>query len=209
MIAQVRGRVAAVGPHDAVVDVGGRSGGLGFSVQCAPATLAGLRVGTEAVLHTSLVVREDSLTLYGFADAAERALFELLQTASGVGPRLAQAILAVLDPTTVRRALSTADVATLVRVPGVGKKSAERMILELRERVGPAPGAPDGAEQPPTPGRPAWREQVSQGLVSLGWSTKDADSAVAAVSDSLADGEPPPAVPVLLKRAIRQLGRVR
>ena len=202
MIASVRGQVTAVGPNDAVVEVGG----VGFSVQCAPNTLAALHVGAEATLHTSLVVREDSLTLYGFADATERGLFELLQTASGVGPRLAQAILAVLDPTSVRRALATGDVTTLVRVPGVGKKSAERLILELRERIGPAPAERPTAV-PVAP--PAWQDQVSAGLVSLGWSARDASGAVATVAESLAPGEPVPAIPDLLKQAIRVLGRAR
>ncbi|MGA8115841.1 MAG: Holliday junction branch migration protein RuvA [Actinocatenispora sp.] len=208
MIASVRGQVTAIGPNEAVVDVGGRSGGLGFSVLCAPGTLAGLQVGAEALLHTSLIVREDSLTLYGFADVEERGLFELLQTASGVGPRLAQAILAVLDPLTVRRALSTGDVPTLVRVPGVGKKSAERLILELRERIGPVPSAkPTGAAPVVRP--MAWQEQVEQGLVGLGWSPRDATAAVAVVADGLVDGEPTPPVPTLLKQAIRHLGRAR
>jgi Holliday junction DNA helicase RuvA len=210
MISSVRGQVTALGPNEAVVDIGGRSGGLGFAVQCAPGTLAKLRVGAEATLHTSLVVREDSLTLYGFADADERGLFELLQTASGVGPKLAQAIIGVLDPTTVRRALATKDIPTLTRVPGVGKKVAERMVLELKERIGPVPVA-DAAEPAADPRATsaAWQEQVAQGLVGLGWSAKDATAAVSAVAGALPDGEPAPAVPVLLKQAIRHLGRAR
>ncbi|HEY3507293.1 MAG TPA: Holliday junction branch migration protein RuvA [Actinocatenispora sp.] len=210
MISSVRGRVTALGPNEAVVDIGGGAGGLGFAVQCAPGTLAKLRVGVDATLHTSLVVREDSLTLYGFADSDERGLFELLQTASGVGPKLAQAIIGVLDPTTVRRALATKDIPTLVRVPGVGKKVAERMVLELRERIGPIPVADGaGAAADPTAGSAAWQEQVAQGLVGLGWSTKDATAAVSAVAGALPDDEPTPAVPVLLKQAIRHLGRAR
>ncbi|GAA4214588.1 Holliday junction branch migration protein RuvA [Actinocatenispora rupis] len=209
MISTVRGQVTALGPNQAIVDIGGGSGGLGFAVQCAPGTLAKLRVGTDATLHTSLVVREDSLTLYGFSDAEERGLFELLQTASGVGPKLAQAIIGVLDPTTVRRALATKDIPTLTRVPGVGKKVAERMVLELKERIGPVPVA-DRADEPAA-GAPAaaWQEQVAQGLVGLGWSAKDASTAVSAVAGTLPDGEPTPAVPVLLKQAIRHLGRPR
>lgn len=206
MIAVVRGTVVALGPTDVVVDVGGGTAGLGFSVQCAPGTLARLRVGTPATLHTSLVVREDSLTLYGFADEAERALFELLQTASGVGPRLAQAVLAVLDPPTARRALASGDVPTLVRVPGVGKKVAERLILELKERVGPVPVAPSA---PAAESATGWQDQVGAGLASLGWSARDAAAAVATVAASLPDDEPAPPVPVLLKQAIRELGRSR
>lgn len=211
MIASVRGRVTAVGPNEAVVDIGGASGGLGFAVQCSPGTLAGLRVGAEATLHTSLIVREDSLTLYGFGDTEERSLFELLQTASGVGPRLAQAVLAVLDPVSVRRALASGDTAALTRVPGIGKKSAERLVLELKDRIGPLPTAGDdggGAPAVPVPAG-GWRDQVAQGLVGLGWSAKDAGAAVAAVAGGLGPDDPVPPVPVLLRQAIQQLGRGR
>src|SRR5882724_9508710 len=143
MIASVRGQVAALGPDGAVVEVGG----VGLSVSCSPGTLARLRVGEEARLATSMVVREDSLTLYGFADDDERSLFELLQTASGVGPRLAQAILAVLPPAQARLAIAGSDVKTLTRVPGIGRKGAERLVVELRDRIGPVGDSPvPGAE---------------------------------------------------------------
>lgn len=200
MIASVRGRVAALAPDGAVVEVGG----VGLAVQCTPGTLAGLRIGAEARLATSLVVREDSLTLYGFADDDEKQLFELLQTASGVGPRLAQAVLAVLPPDAVRKALSGADIATLTRVPGIGKKGAERLILELRDRIGPVPVTAAGSAEPAVGN---WTEQVRQALVGLGWTASQADQAVAAVAESLPDPVPP--VPVLLKQAIRLLGRAR
>jgi Holliday junction DNA helicase RuvA len=202
MIASVRGRVASVAPDGAVIEVGG----VGLSVSCTPGTLAGLRLGTEARLATSLIVREDSLTLYGFADDDARGLFELLQTASGVGPRLAQAILAVHSPDAVRRAVASGDTATLTRVPGIGRKGAERLILELRDRIGPIG---EDAELP-SAGRPsgAWQEQVRQALVGLGWTSAQADQAVADVAESL-NGQPVPAVPVLLKQAIRTLGRTR
>jgi Holliday junction DNA helicase RuvA len=197
MIASVRGMVAALAPEGAVVEVGG----VGLAVQCTPGTLAGLRIGAEARLATSLVVREDSLTLYGFADDDEKHLFELLQTASGVGPRLAQAVLAVLTPDAVRKALANADIVTLTRVPGIGKKGAERLILELRDRIGPVPVS---VAAPPGTG---WTEQVRQALVGLGWTASQADQAVAAVAESAEDPLPP--VPVLLKQAIRLLGRSR
>jgi Holliday junction DNA helicase RuvA len=199
MIASVRGRVTAVSPDGAVIEVGG----VGLAVSCAPNTLAALRVGAEARLATSLVVREDSLTLYGFADDDARQLFELLQTASGVGPRLAQAVLAVHPPETVRRAIAGGDTATLTRVPGIGKKGAERLVLELRDRIGAAAG--DGGL--PVAGV-AWADQVRQALVGLGWTAGQADQAVAAVAESL-DGQPAPPVPELLKQAIRVLGRTR
>jgi Holliday junction DNA helicase RuvA len=199
VIASVHGRVAALGPDGVVVEVGG----VGLAVSCAPGTLARLRVGEPARLATSLVVREDSLTLYGFSDDDERSLFELLQTASGVGPRLAQAVLAVLPPTEVRRAVATADVPALTRVPGIGKKGAERLVLELRDRVGsveqpPASGA--GVLTPVAPGR----DQVRQALVGLGWTAREAEEAVAAVAP-----EPPAEptdVPTLLRAALRVLG---
>jgi holliday junction DNA helicase RuvA len=149
MIAHVAGRVASLAPDGAVVEVGG----VGLTVQCTPSTLAALRVGEPALLPTSLVVREDSLTLYGFADEDERAVFELLQTASGVGPRLAQAMLAVHGPDELRRAVATEDLATLTQVPGIGRKGAQRIVLELKDRLGaarPDPGAPRCP--PPRPG---------------------------------------------------------
>jgi Holliday junction DNA helicase RuvA len=200
MIASVRGRVAAVSPDGAVIEVGG----VGLAVQCAPGTLAGLRTGAEARLATSLVVREDSLTLYGFADDEEKHLFELLQTASGVGPRLAQAVLAVHSPEAVRRAIATGDTATLTRVPGIGKKGAERLVLELRDRIGPVFVGTDESAGVLVG---AWQEQVRQGLVGLGWTASQADQAVAAVAETV-DGTTPP-VPVLLKHAIRLLGKTR
>jgi Holliday junction DNA helicase RuvA len=202
MIASVRGRVAAVTPDGAVIEVGG----VGLAVSCTPHTLATLRVGAEARLATSLVVREDSLTLYGFGDDGARQLFELLQTASGVGPRLAQSVLAVHAPETVRRAIATGDTATLTRVPGIGKKGAERLVLELRDRVGAA-GGDDGYAPGVVPGT-TWGDQVRQALTGLGWTAAQADQAVANVADSL-DGQPAPAVAVLLKQAIQALGRSR
>lgn len=199
MIASLRGRVLVVAADSAVVEVAG----VGFAVSCAPATLAALRVGAETTLATSLVVREDSLTLYGFADVEARTVFELLQTASGVGPRLAQAALAVHAPEQLRRAIASGDIAALTRVPGIGRKGAERLVLELRDRVGVVAG--DGGTAVPSG---AWGEQVRQALVGLGWSAAQADQAVAEVAQQL-DGEPLPAVSVLLKRAIRLLGRTR
>jgi Holliday junction DNA helicase RuvA len=200
MIASLRGVVAGLGPDRAVIEVGG----VGLAVYCAPGTLAGLRVGSPARLATTLVVREDSLTLYGFADDDEKHLFELLQTASGVGPRLAQAVLAVHTPDVVRKAIANADIATLIRVPGIGKKGAERLVLELRDRIGPVAVGADGVAG--VIGG-AWPDQIRQALVGLGWSIAQADQAVATVAETI-DGPTPP-VPVLLKQAIRLLGKTR
>jgi holliday junction DNA helicase RuvA len=201
MIASVRGVVASIAMDSAVLEVGG----IGLQLQCAPGTLAGLKPGQEARLAASLVVREDSLTLYGFADDDEKQLFELLQTASGVGPRLAQAVLAVHHPDAVRRAISGGDLVALTKVPGIGKKGAERMVLELRDKIGPVGVLGAAATGTPRPGD--WQEQVRQGVLALGWSATQADQAVAAVAETI-DGEVPP-VPQLLRQAIRLLGRTR
>jgi Holliday junction DNA helicase RuvA len=200
MIASVRGRVSEVAGDGAVIEVGG----VGLWLHCTPATLAELRVGQEARLATSLVVREESLTLYGFADEDARELFVLLQTASGVGPRLAQAVLAVHSPDLVRKAIANGEVAVLTQVPGIGRKGAERIVLELRDKVGPATGVPGAVT---TGSGEAWRDQVRTGLVGLGWSSGQADQAVAAVADGLAGDVPP--VPELLRQAIRLLGKAR
>lgn len=198
MIAFVRGQVAALTLSSAVLDVGG----VGLEVMCTPGTLATLRAGQQATLPTSMVVREDSLTVFGFLDEDEKSVFELVQTASGVGPKLAQAMLAVLAPDDLRRAVAAEDVKTLTRVPGIGQKGAQRIILELRDRIGPPAGAaPAGAGAPV--GAP-WRDQVHQGLVGLGWSAKEAERAVEAVAP---DAGASPDVGALLRAALRTLSR--
>ena len=198
MIAFVRGEVASVGLTSAVVDVGG----VGLEVNCTPATLATLRRGTEALLPTTMVVREGSLTVFGFLDEDEKAVFELVQTSSGIGPKLAQAVLAVLSPDDLRRAIGQEDVATLTRVPGIGQKGGQRMILELKDRIGPPVGTTSVA---PLPGaEPAWRAQVRDGLVGLGWSVKEADKAVTAVAP---DAGTSPDVGALLRAALQVLSR--
>ncbi|WP_448639912.1 Holliday junction branch migration protein RuvA [Geodermatophilus sp. URMC 63] len=213
MIASVSGRVAAVSPDGAVVEVGG----IGLSVQCTPGTIARLTVGQDARLATSLVVREDSLTLYGFADDDERQLFELLQTANGVGPRLAQAVLAIHPPREVRRAVSMADVKALMQVPGIGKKGAERLILELRDRLGTTttdtqldgPAALPAGAGPLTAVAP-WRDQLASALVGLGWSSREADTAITAltpVADEQLTATGRVDVALLLRQALQLLGR--
>ena len=214
MIASVSGRVAAVSPDGAVVEVGG----VGLSVQCTPGTIARLQVGETARLSTSLVVREDSLTLYGFADDDERSLFELLQTANGVGPRLAQAVLAIHPPREVRRAVSMGDLKALMQVPGIGRKGAERLVLELRDRLGAPTGdtsldggavAPVAGGAPITPVAP-WRDQLTAALVGLGWSAREADTALTAlapVADEQLAATGRVDVAVLLRQALQLLGR--
>ncbi len=196
MIASVRGRVLAVRLDSAVVEVGG----VGMFVLAAPATLAGLRVGEEALLHTTLVVREDSLTLFGFADADEKEVFEIVQTASGVGPKMALAMLAVHRPDGIRAAVAADDHAALVRVPGIGKKTAQRICLELGDRLGPPAGAP--APAPVTDGGDPRKDQVVEALVGLGYPLKQAGDAVDVV---LADGAAESDVPGALRAALRHL----
>jgi holliday junction DNA helicase RuvA len=208
VIAQLRGTVAGLAPDGAVIEVGG----IGLRVQCTPGTLATLRAGEQAQVATSLVVREDSLTLYGFASEDERNVFELLQTASGVGPRLALAMLAVHAPDALRRAVSAEDLGALTMVPGIGKKGAERIVLELRDRLGPPGDA--GADGLPARGpsrrAPSWRDQVQSGLVNLGWSARDAELAIAALEEEgVVDGSDGATVEVsaVLRAALRKLSK--
>ncbi|MFF4659894.1 Holliday junction branch migration protein RuvA [Streptomyces sp. NPDC001381] len=201
MIAFVSGPVAALAPDSAVVEVGG----IGIAVQCTPDTLSGLRMGQQTKLATSLVVREDSLTLYGFADDDERQVFELLQTASGVGPRLAQAMLAVHRPDALRRAVSTGDEKALIAVPGIGRKGAQKLLLELKDRLGEPLGAP-AVGAPVTQG---WRDQLHAALIGLGYATREADEAVAAVTPQAEAAEGTPQVGQLLKAALQTLNRAR
>ena len=205
MIASVRGTVAALAPDGAVVEVGG----VGLAVSCSPGTLARLRLGEQARLATSLVVREDSLTLYGFGDDDERALFELLQTANGVGPKLAQTMLAVHPPRELRRAIATSDFGTLTAVPGIGRKGAERIALELRDRIGSIDGSDTGLQTGGGVTAVApWRDQLAHALAGLGFSGKEAVEAVEVVAADVPDGEAAD-VPALLRRSIQLLGRTR
>lgn len=203
MIAHLDGTVAGISPDGAVIDVGG----VGMRVLCTPDTLASLRPGEHARVATSLVVREDSLTLFGFGSEDERNVFELLQTASGVGPRLALAMLAVHSPDALRRAVSAEDLNALTMVPGIGKKGAQRIVLELAGRLG-APGdvVGNGAGPVRAGAAPGWRDQVQSGLMNLGWPARDAEAAIAAV-ESEADGDQPPDVATALRAALRKLSK--
>jgi Holliday junction DNA helicase RuvA len=217
MISHLDGMVSAIAPEGAVIEVGG----VGLLVQCTPGTLATLRPGERARVATSLVVREDALTLFGFAADDERDVFELLQTASGVGPRLALAMLAVFTPDALRRAVAAEDITALTRVPGIGRKGAQRIILELAGRLGSpgmtsAPGQP-AVGGPGLPGATSWRDQVRAGLLNLGWQAREADQAIAAVeADTLAANGAGGAgsgataevdVAVMLRAALRKLSR--
>jgi Holliday junction DNA helicase RuvA len=204
MIASVAGTVTTTGWDSAVVEVGG----VGLLVHCTPTTLARLRPGESARLSTSLVVREDALTLYGFADDDEKACFELLQSATGVGPKLALAAVAVLRPEVLKQAIAYEDVDALVRVPGIGRKGAARIVLELKEKVqalGVLPPTVTPADDTPR-AEPAWQPQVRAALVGLGYSGKEAEQAVASVADEVG-GATTAEVPALLRAALRTLSR--
>lgn len=203
MIASLRGTVLALKLDTAVVDVNG----VGMAVSATPNTLARLQIGSEVTIATHLVVREDSLTLFGFASEDERDTFIILQTVSGVGPRLALAMLAVHNPDTLRRAVAQEDITTLTKVPGIGKKSAQRIVLELGEKLGPPEASTnieDGAAHLSAQKPPA---EVVDALVGLGWNAKAAQKAV---GDVLATAEFAEAdaldVGAVLRAALQELG---
>ena len=201
MIASVRGEVTHVGLDHVVVEVGG----VGMFVHATPATASGCRRGTEVSLATSLVVREDSLTLFGFASPAERDMFVTVQTVSGVGPRLALAMLSVMGPSELAVALASGDSKALTSIPGIGVKSAQRLVLELRDKVGAIPGAASAAGPGAAVARPGdepWRTQVAEALVGLGWSAKQSSDAVERVAASApADAD----IAAYLRLALREL----
>jgi holliday junction DNA helicase RuvA len=197
VIASVRGTVLRAGLDSVVVEVGG----VGMLVHTTPRTAAGMRNGQTASLATSLVVREESLTLYGFADEEERQVFETVQTVSGFGPRLALAMLAVHSPDAVRGAITTGDLVALTKVPGIGRKGAERIVLELRDRIGVPSASVSVGDRPASA---AWQGQVREALVGLGWTSRQADDAVEAVTPMATNGA---TVSALLKAALQELGR--
>jgi Holliday junction DNA helicase RuvA len=197
MIASVRGTVLRTGLDSVVIEVGG----VGLLVHTTPLTAAGMRTGQAATLSTTLVVREESLTLFGFADEDERTVFETVQTVTGFGPRLALAMLAVHRPDAVRAAVTGGDLVALTKVPGIGRKGAERIVLELRDKIGLPSGPTTSADRPATA---AWQGQVRDALVGLGWSARQADDAVESVAPLAAEGA---TVSALLKAALQELGR--
>ena len=199
MIASVRGEAVEVGADHVVVECAG----LGYHVMVLPSTAVAAVKGEQLRLVTSFIVREDAQTLYGFPDRETRDLFDVLRTVSGVGPKLAMAVLSVLEPAQLRRAIGEGDLAVLTKVPGVGKRVAERLALELKEKVG-APGGAAG-----TPGAPQGsalvRQQVVDGLVGLGFTLKPAESA----ADSVLAEEPEASAAVALRGALAILGKNR
>jgi holliday junction DNA helicase RuvA len=170
MIASVRGEVLEVALDHVVIE----AAGIGYRVNATPSTLATLHRGSETRLVTAMIVREDSQTLYGFVDGDARDLFMTLLSVSGVGPRLAMATLAVYDSSALRQVLAESDVTALTRVPGIGKRGAERMVLELHDKVGPV-GAPGGAPAVNGLNGHAVRSPVVEALVGLGFAAKQAE----------------------------------
>ncbi|HHU39218.1 MAG TPA: Holliday junction branch migration protein RuvA [Propionibacterium sp.] len=204
MIARLTGTVTAVGGTWVLLDLSG----FGVRALCTPGTVATVRVGETATLHTSLVVREDSLTLYGFTEADERDAFELVQTASGIGPKIAQATVSVLPPDELRAAISQGDIAALTQVPGIGPKGAQKMVIELKDKVNalgatPTLSAGGGAVRLPGDG---WAEQVASGLESLGWSAKEAAKAAEGVAP-LREEDPAIGIGELMRAALKSLAR--
>lgn len=201
MIASVRGAVRHVGLDHVVVEVGG----VGLLLHTTPSTASECRTGAEVTLETTLVVREESLTLYGFLGTDAKALFEKVQTVSGVGPRLALAMLSVHSPDAVRAAIAQGDLVALTKVPGIGRKSAERLVLELKDKILAVGSSAGGsvAAAPSVPGD-AVTGQVRSALEGLGWSARQAADAVEKVS---AGADAPTEVAAVLRAALRELGR--
>lgn len=201
MIAFVRGTVVSVGSDSLVVDVGP----IGMTVTVTPATALSVRIGEHVQLITSMVIREDSWTVYGFLDPDEKVVFELVQTVNGIGPRIALAVLAAMSPDGLRRAIATEDSKALTQVSGLGSKGAQRVILELRDRIG-APASGSSSVITPASG---WQSSVHAGLTSLGWSGREADTAITAITpiadEQLVSGVAD--IPLLLKAALRSLDR--
>ncbi|MET8653961.1 Holliday junction branch migration protein RuvA [Nocardia aurea] len=200
MIASVRGEVLEVALDHVVIE----AAGVGYRLNATPATLATLTRGEDTRLYTSMIVREDSMTLFGFADTEARDLFGLLQTVSGVGPRLAMAVLAVLEPEALRKALAESNVGALTRVPGIGKRGAERMVVELRDKVNlvPVQAGPPGSVPPAI--APV-RDQVIEALTGLSFPLKQAEQAV----DTVLAEQPAAGTSVALRAALNLLGKNR
>jgi Holliday junction DNA helicase RuvA len=202
MIDRIRGTVVVIGGDYLSVDLGP----VALRVVVPPQVATEVRLGSEVELHTAMVVREDGWTLYGFTESEYCQVFEQVQTVSGIGPRIALALVSVLGSEDLRRAIESEDLVTLTKVPGIGKKGAQRIVLELKDRLGPSLG---GAASAPARAGESWRAAVAAGLTSLGWSAREADAAVDQLAgrlDDITDANNPD-VGVLLKEALRSLDR--
>lgn len=201
MIQQLRGTVIEAGPTSFTIDVGG----VGFKALTTPSTAAGLRLGETSVVHTSLVVREDSMTLFAFDNPSERDAFELVQTASGVGPKLAVAIVSVLSPSELRAAVTSEDLGRLCTVPGIGRKGAQKLVIELKDKVLQLASG-QGSATVQVPSTQLWRDQVSAGLQGLGWSSRDAATACDNVAH-LVEAQPTITIGSLMRSALNSLAK--
>lgn len=180
MISLLSGTVRSVTSDRLIIEVGG----FGLSVLVNPQTSAQATLGSQIQLFTSLVVREDSLTLFGFINDESRTLFELVQTVSGIGPKVALSILGSLTPEDLGRAIAQEDVGSIEKVPGIGRKGAQRLILELKGKLSDL-----SSGQSYSTHQPAWREQLTSALVSLGFSPKESDAAISKVVSDLQANE--------------------
>lgn len=174
MIAMLTGQVRALTLNSAVIDVNG----VGMLVQISPRLGSSLTLGATTTLFTTLIVREDSMNLFGFESISDRKLFELLQTVSGIGPKVAQSALSVLDAPELIRAIATEKTTILEKIPGLGKKGAARIVLELKDKVGEFSDAPDKNQS-------LWRDQIELALAGLGFTPKEVERALLATSDLL------------------------
>jgi Holliday junction DNA helicase RuvA len=174
MIAQLTGTIRSINNDRIILEVAG----IGYLVHVTPVAASTLALGNSLTLHTSMVVREDSMTLYGFLDAPSRETFELVQTVSGIGPRVALSILAHLSPDQLADAVEAESVNILSGVPGIGKKGAQRILLELKGRLSRS-GSPSTSV---SSAQPMWREQLAGALISLGYSAREADSTISIVA---------------------------
>ncbi|CAM3697505.1 MULTISPECIES: Holliday junction branch migration protein RuvA [Tsukamurella] len=198
MIASLRGEVRHIGLDHVVVECAG----VGYKVLVAPATAGALTRGAEGSLLTSMVVREDSMTLYGFTDSPQQELFHLLQTVQGVGPRLAMAAIAVLEPAQMQTAIASGDIKTLCLIPGIGKRVAERIHVELKDKVA-APTTSTGTAAGSTAVPGGVGQQLLDALEGLGFTPKQAEPAVTAAIEA----GPDKPVSELLRDALKSLGR--
>jgi Holliday junction DNA helicase RuvA len=197
MIASLHGEVRALTLSSAVIEVGG----VGMLVQIPSSVAADLRLGTPALLHTTLVVREDALTLYGFASISSRELFELLQTVTGIGPKVALSALSLYTEEALIDAIANENSAALEKIPGLGKKSASRILLELHDKV----SANQSVAR--SPASPTWRNQLHEALLSLGFSAREADQSIDIVAEELGAAITTSSVGDLLRMALAQRGR--
>jgi Holliday junction DNA helicase RuvA len=201
MISLIHGTVRSLTLDRAVVEVGG----VGLAISITPATSASLNIGAPAQFFTTLVVREDSLTLYGFLDEDVKTLFELVQTVSGIGPKVALSIVAALSPSQLGVAIAQEDIAAIEKVQGIGRKGAQRLILELKGKL-----SDFGTSNKIAHHQPAWREQLASALISLGFSAKESDNAITTVVSQIAEegGDANNTdLSELLKRALQKGGR--